>query len=263
MKFEDYERIFMLSKGQRQLLGFGSTVAFVAAGFLLFFPPSRKSLERAALDQPPSRIIESAADTTSVVVALFSAGVVLLLFSVSGAKFAKLEVPGLKLETASPPIGTLDDSPSKPQTEAVAQSASTAPASADFGKPIPGVQVGKDAQDTFLLRSSWHGLKILKACQWAAQGNRLLKLREVASVGTPMAYDYAFGFLIAAFSADLVIASANPESGHVVVLRIHPTVDARINDVLDGYIGAHTAHSEALRDDLNHLLTYLKIRDKG
>jgi hypothetical protein len=260
MKIEDYERLFLLSRGQRRLLGIGSAVAFIGAGLLLFSPPSRKTLERPALDQPPTKITESAADTTSVVVTLFSAGVVMLIFAVSGTKFAKVEVPGLKLEAASPPIGKLDDSPSKPKPESAEPLASTAPASAHFEKPIPGVQTGNDAQHTFLLRSSWHGLKILKACQWAAQGKRLLRLREFASVGTPMAYDYAFGFLIATFSANLVIASANPESGHVVVASVHPTVDERIDEFLEGYIRAHKGHSEELRDDLNAMLSYLKAR---
>jgi len=152
-------------------------------------------------------------------------------------------------------LGELADSPSKPDAEQVSTSS---PASADHGKAIAGVQSGDDPQHTFLLRSSWHGLKILKACQWAARSKRTLKVREFSKVGTPMAYDYAFGFLIAAFSADLVITSANPQSGLAVVVSVHPTVDSRIDEILEGYISTHPEHSEPLRDDLNALLSYLR-----
>ena len=164
---------------------------------------------------------------------------------------------GSSLKAGPFELGELDIPPSKPNAAAGPPSeAQQPPPSAK----IPGVQHGVDPQHTFLLRSSWHGLKILKACKWASQGNRLLKLRELANVGSPMAYDYAFGFLVAAFSADLAILSANPQSGHIVVASVHPTVDSRIDDFLEGYIAAHGAHADALRDDLNALLAYLKGR---
>jgi hypothetical protein len=158
-------------------------------------------------------------------------------------------------------LGELEASPNKPNAAVPLPSTVAPPGRTSPSVVIPGVQYGSNPQQTFLLRSSWHGLKILKACKWAAQGNRLLKLREFADVGAPMTYDYAFGFLIAAFSADLVIvSSANPQSGHVIVVSVDPMVEARIDAFLEGFIVAHEVHSEALRADLAALSSYLKAR---
>lgn len=257
LSLDEYERLFTLPKEKQRILYATGTALALAAGLLLFYPPTRKSVETLGQDKTPSKTIASEAEATNVVVALVSAGVVLLLFAVNGTKFAKLEVPGLKVETERPSLGEWEDSPSKPKAEVASVGS---PASGEHGKPIAGVQNGDNPQHTFLLRSSWHGLKILKACQASVQPKRLLNLREFATVGMPMAYDYAFGFFIAAFSADVVIASADPVSGHVFVVSVHPTVDARINEVLEGYIAAHSGGADELRDDLNALLSYLKAR---
>lgn len=99
----------------------------------------------------------------------------------------------------------------------------------------------------------------MKACQVAAQKGRILKLREVAKIGTEMSYDYAFGFFIASFSAGVVIGAGNPSTGETFINEVDPTLNAKIDEILEGNIKTdpHPEMSNAKRRDLAALTAYL------
>lgn len=158
----------------------------------------------------------------------------------NGVRFSKVEALGVKADLGQ----TLDANASLATVEVNATPAT-------------------DHVHTFLLRSSWYGLKVLKACQWASKGKRILNLRKMCTVGEQMAFDYAFGYFIASISADALSATANVATGDVVVSAVHATLDQRITPK-ESY-KKNTDESRAARRDilraLRRQLPWLEVPD--
>jgi hypothetical protein len=215
-------------------------MVFIGIALFLFArPPSRITQEVTAKDPSATKTTTSSADTSNVVVALLTAGVGLIAFGVNGIRFSKIEALGVKADTG----------------QTLSADASTAATNG----PASIKETG-DHIEVYLLRSSWHGLKVLRACLWASKGKRVLDLRQMCAVGQPMPYDYAFAYFVASVSANAFIGHANPETGIAIVSEVHATLQRLIDDVMEGNIRANPAFADARRDDLNALLAYLKAQ---
>jgi hypothetical protein len=275
----EYERLFRLSPWWRLILGLIGAASLVVAFNLYHNPPVRESVEvYAAGSPPPDKRTRVPADPSTVVIALITAGVAFLAYAATGIKLSKFEAFGLRGETPPPPgpnentSADVTPSPTPTPTPAPTPTSTSAPKGVTAMSPrdvqlatwrikYPALQFGDnyDPAHTFLLRSSWNGLKILKACQVAYHKKRPLKLREVAAIGMAMSYDYAFGFFIASLSANLFVGYADPTTGEGFIYELDPTFDAKITEILQGNVavGSNKDLVEAKRSDLAALSAYL------
>lgn len=243
-------------------------VLLIVACWIFATPPTRSTVESA---KGENKTTTAESDPTTVVVSLGTAGVVFLLLAFNGFKFPKFEALGLKVDM--PDLGA-QDAPTVKMPDATRAESSSPPTSAPTSAPLgrgfqvianqkvpdtlhPMIIYGKDSTETFLMRVSWNGLRILRACQWSAKNGKPIKLREVAKAGQEMNYDYAFGLFIAAFSANVFHGLGDPTTGVAQVHWIDPTVDERLADVMQGNINLSTEFRTVREIDRAQLEAYL------
>lgn len=269
LTIEEYERLFKLTPFWRGTLAVCAFLISCFAGVLYCTPPGRQSEK---IVQAKSHIIQTTstapADPSNVVIALFAGGIALLAYAATGIKITTFRAFGIEGSAPLPPgrndVPPIED-PAK-QTPATSgklatptsYSALTTAQIVELKEKYPGLQFGEDPVHTFLLRSSWNGLRVLKACQIAARTKRPFNLRQVAHIGTEMSYDYAFGYLIASCSAGVVVAATDAATGLVTVYEVHPTLDDRIDEIVSGNVPLGPVEAvNAKRRDFSALRAYL------
>jgi hypothetical protein len=142
----------------------------------------------------------------------------------------------------------------------VAPAHAAAPVATANANPVNGAELVASVIDYFLRRSSWNGLKTLKACQLSAITNRAFNLRDLTAKDTVMTYDYAFAYMVAASSFGLfthAVSGANNETINVTAMIIPVE---KLDEVIQGFINHHTqgrpADAAALQAQLSSVLSF-------
>ncbi|HRG55081.1 MAG TPA: hypothetical protein PLG56_03515, partial [Lacunisphaera sp.] len=226
---------------------------FLVGVFLVWFsfqlfvdPPTRevRELMVGPASESYTKTTTSADGSTTVVMGVFAVSIGCLVWAIIGVRYPKFE--GLDYTT---PPGPLADSPPA-QKIAVEAHQQADPPSAVSG------QVGDNAVHTFLLRSSWNGLLVLKACQVSKDKQKALNLRELCAL-LGMSYDYAFGYFIATFSADVLAGVADPTTGITRVFEINQVLREKIDEIIQGNLAVSAALEPRKKADLGKLTEYL------
>lgn len=255
---EEYRRWFILTTPEKTISAALGAILLGAAALLYLFPQSGETVE--TQNGTPTKRTKTTNDPTNLVIAVGSVGVALIVYSLNGIRFSKLEGPGFKGEGHAPPPFDKNSEPN-PQASPKDTADEEVREVRTAAKPPqdPLIQEGPDPATTFLLRSSWNGLKILKACAWALKGRRIINIEELCHAGFFIEPAYVQGFFVAAFSAN-IIRGFPSENGALIIHWVDPIVVENIDRVIDGMIGMDVTQVRGRRADLDALLIYLRTR---
>lgn len=97
------------------------------------------------------------------------------------------------------------------RTHEMHQMAITASAASQVKPASPAAEQSKAIQDfinivvaEFLRVSSWNGLKLLYVCRICFEKELVFDLKQLCSLDNSMSYDYAFGYIVASTSANVL-----------------------------------------------------------
>lgn len=188
------------------------------AAVLYFAPPVRDTIESTIeTGRKIEKRLSTEADPTTLVIALSTAGAALVVYGMNGIRILRVSMSNVNVET----LGALSEPAEKMASSTPPQKSS----------------VPSDVMITFLLRSSWNGLKILKACQLAwIKGKPKFNLKLSPVLGPHTSYEYCYGFLIASLSVGAIIGSADAETGLVEIVWIDETLAREIDGIMNGNI---------------------------
>lgn len=255
LTLEEWKELFQLRWYWRVPIGIAGVVLLCTAYGLHESPPSRVLWELFPGNKLSDKVTVSVADSPSIVIAMFAAGCAFIIWAIIGIKIFRFEGFGITAQLPPPP-GPNADTAQKPVAPTPAPAPARAPAAAASGMPFEP-QVGNDTVHTFLLRSSWNGLKILKACQVAQKKGKAIQLKIICKIPAEMSYDYAFGYFIASFSADAFHGVADPSSGVAHVFTVHPTLEALLDEIIQGNIKVVPQMAAQKQTELAMLNAYL------
>jgi hypothetical protein len=262
----EWQKAFVLHAGWRWgLILLGGLIIWFS--FCLYVsPPVRSTEETHLIKVEENKTTKTDAEPTAIVMAGFAVGLAFIAWAINGLRIRNFEGLGVKIEIPTaetdPRLGDtppdakakVENTPNAPRGVAAPEPAAAAAAPSEAY--LAG-QVGINKTHTFMLRSSWHALKLLKACQVAKSKNRTFSIREISS-RTGMSYDYAFSYFIAACSADVVAGLADPNSGVARVIEAQPILGEKIDEVIEGNFRVALPLEAQKRREHAALMEYLK-----
>jgi hypothetical protein len=225
-------------------LGIPSRLACILSGILLvsaaialtYWPAQRKSSEITHNSKDNSVLSKSTSNDTSsdtVSLCLLISGAILIVFGSNGIRIHKANAKSGDISgTDETRLAALLSGPSKGEE-------SPPESNQALQKPAMSIFPPDNVIETFLQISSFNGLKILYACQLSQIHNRPFSLRAMCTPTQQMSFDYAFGFLIASISAQIVIGAADPTTGQVSPTRLAPHADKLLMKYIEGNYNVH------------------------
>jgi len=218
MTTDDFKREFWLPTLHRWLAIIVGLILVGLGAWLYLCPPKRETIE---LVEKPGNVTEVQkatfvhSDPTALVIAALTAGSALIVYGLNGIRIVRLSMSSVTLQSL----------------EGAGQAAENSQAGALASSSASVSVLMRD----FLLRSSWNGLLLLKACQIAAHNKKTFNLRVLAG-NLNVSFDYMFGFLIASQSAGALLGTSDPNTSSVTVEALEATVEKDLNKTIDGNI---------------------------
>lgn len=196
-------KITPLSRAQKTVAALIACVMLLLASYLFVRPPNRVTIESS--EEGKTKRTSAHAEPSAVVIAVFSAGIALLLYSINGLQLTRLSAGGIDVEAQD-----INDPKSAAGVEGKKEADALLKKTDDHW--------AKFAENFYQL-SSWNGKKVLYACYLSAQTKRSFSLRTLCDEDKRMSFDYAYGYLIAANSAGFLVQKM-PSNGDTITVEI-------------------------------------------
>lgn len=261
---EEWDERFVLKPSTRVVIGVAGALLIALAAWLYFAPPMRVTWELHPGAGQEDKVATSQDDSTTLVISAFVGGLGFIIWAFNGLRILKFTGLGVELDIPSasvPKSAALADTP--PAAKAPVSDQQPPPQMANLGAADAETnddyfkgQVGENRTHTFLLRSSWLALMLLKACQVAAKSKGTLNLRELSKV-TNSGYDYLVGYFIASFSADMINGVIDPGSGRARMFGVRRVLSEKIDEIIQGNLKVVPEVEELKRQQLAALDEYL------